>query len=170
MHPNNKFALAIYAVALAKYAYNTGEEGRITSEQLAENANTHPVVVRRLLAPLREAGLLTSHSGPGGGWQLSRPASEITLLDIYRSLEQEPVFAVPDAPAGVNCPLGEGFPTVLTACFREAEEAMEARLDQVTVADIVTTIPLLKHHCQKFGKEDGAVFMSGFLQERAVER
>jgi Rrf2 family protein len=170
MQPNNRFALAIYAVALAKLAYGTGEDGRITSEQLAENANTHPVVVRRLLAPLRDAGLLTSHSGPGGGWRLSRPAAEITLLDIYRALEHEPMFAVPEPPAGANCPLGDFFPTVLSACFREAEEAMENRLNQVTVADIVTSIPLLEHHCQLYGKDDSAGFMSEFLQERAAVR
>jgi Rrf2 family protein len=157
MHPNTRFALAIYAVALAKVAYGTAEGQTVTSEQLAEGANKNPVVVRRLLGPLRDAGLLTSQPGPGGGWRLSRPAAEITLKDIYRALENEPLFAIPERSLNSGCPLGDGFPNVLGACFREAEEAMEAHLARVTVADIVESVPLLEQHCKKYREEDRSI-------------
>lgn len=153
MHPNTRFALAIYAVALAKVAHSTVAGCTVTSEQLAEGANKNPVVVRRLLGPLRDAGLLTSQSGPGGGWKLSRPAAEITLRDIYRALEIEPLFAMPEQSPNSECPLGDGFPAVLTACFREAEEAMEDRLARVSVADLIESIARYERHgCHDKGK------------------
>lgn len=166
MYPNTRFALAIYAVALAKVAHSTVEGRTVTSEQLAEGANKNPVVVRRLLGPLRAAGLLTSQSGPGGGWRLSRPAAEITLGDIYRALEIEPLFAMPERPFDAGCPLGEGFPAVLMACFREAEEALEARLARVTVADLVESVPLLEAHCRMYGREERHFAIDEFLQAR----
>lgn len=163
MHPNRKFALAIYAVALARVAHETAGGRNITSERLAESANTHPVVVRRLLGPLRDAGLLTSQPGPGGGWQLSRPASEITLRDIYRALDMEPLFAVPVMPPGVECPLGTGFLTLLMGCFHDAEEAMEATLARVTVADIVASTPAADACCQSHIEAHGEFDLRAFL-------
>ncbi len=164
MHPNTRFALAIYAVALAKVAHGTSEGRTVTSEQLAEGTHKNPVVVRRLLGPLRDAGLLTSHSGPGGGWRLSRPAAEITLCDIYRALEIEPLFAMPEQSPDSECPLGKGFPAVLMACFRDAEEAMEARLAQVSVADIVESVALLTERECRHSDIDSAYAIKEFMQ------
>lgn len=156
MHSNSKFALAIYAVTLARVAHETATGRNVTSEQLAESVNTHPVVVRRVLGPLRDAGLLTSTPGPGGGWQLSRPPAEISLRDIYLALETEPIFSVPAKPPGFECPLGDGFPALLTACFREAEAAMETTLARVSVADIVASVPLIDKWCRAHGETEGA--------------
>ena len=52
-----------------------------TSEEIAMMLGTNATVVRRTLAGLREAGLLTSTKGHGGGWSLARPLSEMSLLD-----------------------------------------------------------------------------------------
>jgi Rrf2 family protein len=168
MHPNTKFALAIYAVALAKVAQSTAGGRTVTSEQLAEGANKNPVVVRRLLGPLRDAGLLTSQPGPGGGWRLSRPAAEITLCDIYRALEMEPLFAMPEQSPDTECPLGKQFPNVLMACFREAEQAMEARLAGVTVADIVDSVSLVEGRSCETEEEAKGFVIREYL--RANER
>ena len=42
-------------------------EGPVTSESLAMAMQTHPVVVRRVMAGLREAGFVSSAKGHGGG-------------------------------------------------------------------------------------------------------
>lgn len=43
----------------------------MTSEELAACLHTNPVVVRRTMAGLREAGLVTSGRGHGGGGRLA---------------------------------------------------------------------------------------------------
>ena len=48
-----------------------------TSEVLAAHCQTHPVVVRRSLAGLREAGIVASVKGHGGGWTLARPPATV---------------------------------------------------------------------------------------------
>ena len=58
-----------------------------TSESLAQAMHTNPVVVRRLMAGLRQAGFVSSAKGHGGGWVLSCPLSAVTLADPALGLE-----------------------------------------------------------------------------------
>ena len=54
-------------------------EHALTSEQLATFIHTNPVVVRRTIAGLRDAGIVTSSRGHGGGWLLG---ARMTQADI----------------------------------------------------------------------------------------
>ena len=48
--------------------------------------STNPVVLRRLLAGLREAGLVASAKGHGGGWMMAAPLERVTLHDVHLAL------------------------------------------------------------------------------------
>ena len=111
----------------------------ITSERMAESVRAHPVHVRRVLGALREAGLVASQPGPGGGWRLTRSPEAITLRDIYRAVEHEPLFGLPKHRSQ-DCPVGRCLPGVLATCFADAEAALEERLAQVTVADVIGAV------------------------------
>jgi Rrf2 family transcriptional repressor of oqxAB len=58
----------------------------LSSSQLAESLGANPSFVRKLLVPLVQSKLLRSQMGKAGGVRLARPASEITLRDIYRAV------------------------------------------------------------------------------------
>ena len=139
MHSNSRFAVAIHVLALAKVAMDEAMGVAITSERMAESVRAHPVHVRRVLGALREAELVTSQPGPGGGWRLTRSPEEITLRDIYRAVEHEPLFGLPKHP-GQDCPMSQCLPGILANCFQEAEAAMEERLAQVTIADVIGAV------------------------------
>ena len=117
---NQRFAVAVHVLALARVAKEEAAGSAITSERLAESVGAHPVHVRRVLGTLREAGLVTSQSGPGGGWRLTRAPEDINLCDIYRAVDHDPLFALPAPPPGqsVDCRVGQCMPAVLTTCFR----------------------------------------------------
>ncbi len=73
----------------------SGEEP-LKSEQVAESVNTNPVVIRRMLMELAEAGLVVSQTGSLGGSRLANDPAKTTLLDVYQALECERrVFASP---------------------------------------------------------------------------
>lgn len=137
MLSNTRFAVAIHVLALARGGHEASDGCPVTSEHLAELVNTNPVVVRRILGPLREAGLVRSQPGPGGGWRLTRPPAEITLRDVYRAIEADRSFAAPERMAASECPVGRCLSGVLTTCYQAAEEALEAKLAQVTLADVM---------------------------------
>lgn len=45
--------------------------------------------LEQLATKLRSAGLITSVRGPGGGYKLSRPLSDITVGDIFTAIGTE---------------------------------------------------------------------------------
>lgn len=140
MQSNSRFAVAIHVLALARVALEEENGVAITSERMAESVKAHPVHVRRVLGGLREAGLVTSQPGPGGGWRLTRPPETISLCDIYRAVEHEPLFALPKPSQEGECTVGQCLPAILTTCFQDAEAAIEERLGRLTLADIIGAV------------------------------
>jgi DNA-binding IscR family transcriptional regulator len=74
-------------------------DGPATSETLAATLQTNPVVLRRLMAGLRQAGFVASAKGHGGGWVLSCPLDRLTLGDVHAALGAPPLMAMTHRPA-----------------------------------------------------------------------
>ncbi|QFG24629.1 Rrf2 family transcriptional regulator [Actinomadura sp. WMMB 499] len=112
------------------------EDTPMTSAEIADSLASNPVLVRRVLGALRDAGIVWSAEGRGGGWRLARPAREITLLDAYTAVEEGPVLARHSHPPSDACAVGRHMMSLLETEFREAERALEERLDRTTIADL----------------------------------
>ena len=63
------------------------DRGPVQSFQIAERQEIPKQYLDQLLLMLKKAGLIESSRGRQGGYQLARPASEITLFDIVTALE-----------------------------------------------------------------------------------
>jgi Rrf2 family protein len=111
--------------------------GVTTSEQIATSVGTNPVVIRRLFAGLRDAGLVESRRGAGAGWTLTRPIETITLADVYAAVEDTPIVALHSAPPNERCPVGHGIRSALTPVYDGLEGAVRAQLARTTVADVL---------------------------------
>jgi Rrf2 family protein len=111
-------------------------DGRATSENIAEMLNTNPVVVRRTMAGLRDHGYVQSEKGHGGGWLLSRPLDQITVLDIYLALGKPPLFAIGSADDHPHCSIEQTVNHAIDATLRDAETALLTRFSQITLADL----------------------------------
>ena len=163
MQANSRFAVAIHVLALARVARAGALGLPVTSEQMAESVNTNPVVIRRILGALREAGLVASQPGPGGGWRLLRRPDDISLRDVYRAVEAEPLFALPRREPNAGCAIGKQLPAVLEGWFRAAEAALEDRLGQVTLADVIASV-LASGACP-VNRADSPKTRAGFVEE-----
>ncbi|WP_321885236.1 Rrf2 family transcriptional regulator [Paraburkholderia bannensis] len=109
-------------------------EGPLTSETLAEMLGTNPVVVRRLFGGLRDCGYVQSEKGHGGGWVLSAPLEEITLLDVYRAVGEPPLFSDLVSEDHPECQVERAVNAHLSGALKEAEDALLARFGRVTLA------------------------------------
>ena len=138
MNANSRFAFANHILTLLACA----EHEPITSAFIASSVNTNPVVIRRLLGCLREAGLVTSQPGTGGGWRLLRAPAAISLREVYRAVDDEPLFALHHRAPNSDCPVGRSIQQALTGVFREAEFALERKLADLTIADVVRGVEL----------------------------
>jgi Rrf2 family protein len=113
------------------------EDRSLTSAEIADSLASNPVLVRRILGSLRDAGLVWSTEGRGGGWKLARPAREITLYDAYTAVEAGPILSRHPHPPSEACDVGRHMQAVLEGEFRDAEQAMKERLGRTTIAHLV---------------------------------
>lgn len=109
-------------------------EGPATSESLAAAMQTNPVVLRRLMGGLRDAGFVMSAKGHGGGWVLSCDMEGITLGDVYQALGAPPLVSLgfrEDRPA---CLVAQAVNDALAGAAQEAEALLLKRFGAVTLA------------------------------------
>ncbi len=130
--------LAVATHILATLALARGAVVR--SETLARSANTNPTFVRRLLGSLADAGLTTSQMGQGGGALLARSPEKITLLDVYRAVEEPTFFALHHDGPNQACPIGKNITAVLEEEFSGAASALEGSLAKTTIAKVAKKI------------------------------
>lgn len=131
MSNNSRFTMAIHILALLAL-----EDRSLTSKYIAGSVNTNPVVVRRILGLLHEAGLVITQLGAEGGATLAHRPQAIDLLTVYRATEPTGLFGLhPNAPNPL-CPCGRTIQPILLTVFTRAQTALEQVLAETTLADI----------------------------------
>ena len=129
-------ASAVHIMTFVAYA---GEDGT-TSEEIAKSLQTNPVVVRKLLKLLEREGLVSLRQGRSGGVGLRRPASAITLDQIYRAVESEhSVFAM-RSQVHEGCAVACTMKRTLGPIFDAANEAVEQALSKTRLSTLVRRV------------------------------
>ena len=78
-----------YAVtAMLDLSLNYGE-GAITLADISARQGISLSYLEQLFSKLRKNDLVSSTRGPGGGYRLSRPAEEITVLDVILAVDEK---------------------------------------------------------------------------------
>lgn len=131
MKRNSRLSLALHTLS-----HMAGDPDRLrTSSDIAEHAGTNPVVVRRVLGKLREAGLLTSEKGHAGGWRLARLPRDISLADVYLALDERMVAA--DESSEVSaCSVEHALHKKVSGVLEEIEESLVKRLAETSIAQV----------------------------------
>ena len=127
------------SIALHALVHLDAQPGKaLTSTALSTCLMTNPVVVRRILGELREAAIVDASKGPNGGWTLSRPATEITLRDVYSALGERMLVRTESDPGDATCPIVRSVDRVMHDFLDDAEALLAARLQRVRVSDLAT--------------------------------
>lgn len=135
MAANSQFSIAVHVLAmLAK------SDERVKSEYLARSVNTNPVVIRRLLCSLHQAGLVVSQTGACGGTCLVKKPEEISLLEIFRAVSTGEVFSLHPNTPNQNCPVGKNIKRVLGELQEEVDRAIEQKLERHTLRDVIESV------------------------------
>ena len=131
MKRNSRLSLALHTLS-----HMAGEPDRMrTSSDIADHAGTNPVVVRRVLGKLREAGLLTSEKGNAGGWRLARKPQDISLADVYLALDERLVASdeTSDAPA---CSVEHALHKRVSGVLEEIEQSLVQKLGETSISEM----------------------------------
>lgn len=134
MQISSRFTVALHIFTCVD---TFGDKYKITSDFLAESINTNPVIIRKILTQLKNAGLITVARGTGGITP-TRPLREITFYDVYEAiepLENGDLFNFHASP-NPNCPVGRNIHTLLDDKLKAIQFAMENEMKKYTVDDL----------------------------------
>ena len=137
MQISSRFSVGVHVLTLLA-ANPQGE--LLTSDRLAGSVNTNPVVIRRILGQLKQAGLVEVRAAVGGT-HLRRDSASITLLDVYRAVEatDEHLFSMHEQP-NPDCLVGRNIQGALDGTLRRAQAALEQELDATTIAQVMARV------------------------------
>ena len=138
MQISSRFTIAIHMLACMDVFQ---DEYKITSDFLANSINVNPVIIRKILSQLKDAGLIEVKRGPGGA-AIAKPLDEITFFDVYQSvdcIEENTLFHFHENP-NPDCPVGKNIHRVLDDKLLRIQAAMEQELKSITLADMDTEL------------------------------
>jgi Rrf2 family protein len=113
------------------------DERKVTSDFLAGSINTNPVIIRKILTQLKNAGLIHVARGTGG-IELTRDLSEITFYDVYKAIgavENGDLFHFHESP-NPDCPVGRNIHALLDDKLKAIQNAMEDELRKYNLRDL----------------------------------
>ena len=135
---NTRFAVAVHVLTYLASCAAAGRTTPVSSEELSGSTAVNPVHVRKVLGPLRTAGLVRSRPGAHGGWELAADPEVVNLAQVWRVLQgDDPVLGI----HGPNpaCAVGANIQGVLTDLDRRVARAVLAELEAITLADILSS-------------------------------
>ena len=113
------------------------DEYKITSEFLAGSINTNPVIIRKILTQLKNAGLITVARGTGG-ISPTRSLKDISFYDVYQAIEpveNGDLFNFHSSP-NPQCPVGKNIHALLDDKLKAIQLAMENEMKKYTLDDL----------------------------------
>lgn len=125
-------------IMLAEPAPSKISPAMMQIKEISEREQISSKFLEQILLALKNAGLLHSKMGIGGGYYLARPASEITLGQIFRVLDGPvaPIRCVSQmAYESCGCPDEETCG--LRLVMGDVRKAIADILDNTSLADVI---------------------------------
>ena len=134
MQISSRFTIALHIFTCVETFKN---DYKITSDFLAGSINTNPVIIRKILTQLKNAGLITVARGTGG-ISPTRPLKEISFYDAYQAIEpveNGDLFNFHSSP-NPQCPVGKNIHALLDDKLKTIQLAMENEMKKYTLDDL----------------------------------
>ena len=132
----------LFCVAVHALIYLDKRGCQLSSEELAANICTNPARVRKVMARLKRAGLVTTRTGNDGGYQLTADPAEVTLARVADALEVR--FVEPPWHSGggadCGCMVASGMAGVMDNLFENLERRCRDQLAGIRLADLETQL------------------------------
>ncbi|MCB1210836.1 MAG: Rrf2 family transcriptional regulator [Verrucomicrobiales bacterium] len=108
-------------------------------QDLAANENIPLKFLEQILLVLKNAGLLRSKRGVGGGYQMQRPANDVPLREIVEAIDGpfDPIGCVQGSRPGKSCECGIAGGCGLGRTMSELRDMVQTWLTETTVAHII---------------------------------
>lgn len=113
--------------------------GRLTTAAIASREGISEKMLERIAAKLKREGIVRACRGIGGGYELARPAEEITVAEILHMMET-PYLPLHCSGGEEGCEIG-GLDCRFYRLFGQIDSAISSVTEHVSIADLVRDLP-----------------------------
>jgi Rrf2 family protein len=146
-----EFAVAVHALV---YLRKRGET--LDSEALARNVCTNPARVRKVMAKLKQAGLVEAKAGAEGGYRFMLDPAAVTLRRVADALQEVPVAAGwRSGDPSMDCMVASGMAAAMDRVYDELNRACLDRLSSISLSDVEAQLGLHGPCARKVQDENG---------------
>ncbi len=110
------------------------QSGPITLSEISQRQGISLSYLEQLFARLRKNGLVLSTRGPGGGYRLSRGATEIAVVEVITAVDE--YVDVMKCSGKGDCGEGEG-PCLTHELWEELSRKIHEFLASISLGDLV---------------------------------
>lgn len=121
-------------------------EGPMTSKALGQCLGANPVVVRRTMGLLRDAGFVRSERGHAGGWRIAVDLETVSLRALHDALGGPAIHALGHRHETPSCLVEQAVNAALGQAMAEAEALLLDRFAKITLADLARDFA--RHHAE----------------------
>lgn len=147
MRKDNRLSLVLHALL-----HMAEQEEPMTSDALGVCLDANPVVVRRTMGLLREAGFVRAGKGHAGGWSLAVDLAKIDLRQLYEALGEPAILAIGNRSDTTDCLVEQTVNAALGGTFSEIQSLLLARFGAITLADLRDDFSR-RHAARRAGQE-----------------
>lgn len=105
----------------------------ITAEEIGHLQDIPHGFLQAILADMRRSGVVISQRGQAGGWRLARPATDVTVADVIRSVEGPLVSVYGLRPEAVTY---NQSASMLQHVWIAARSSLREVFESVTIQDL----------------------------------
>ncbi|TWR31663.1 Rrf2 family transcriptional regulator [Mucilaginibacter pallidiroseus] len=128
---SGRFQIAIHILTLLDKA-----DGKLLSSQfIAGSLNANPALVRKELSNLNKFGFVNSREGQGGGYSLGKRAADITLADVFRTVQTGSVLGSTKNQPNPACSVGKQINQNISKFYDEIDNVVIGTLANTTLAN-----------------------------------
>lgn len=128
---NTRFSTTIHILTLLA----AQPDEWLSSEYIAGSITVNPVIVRKELSILNDAGLVISKKGKDGGVQLGKDSDKILLSEIYLAVKSSEVLGRKNQHPNPACPIGNQINDKLEILFSEVDQQVISYLSKKTLSE-----------------------------------
>jgi len=140
MRRDSRLSVALHALL------HMADAGLLTSEQMAAQGDTNPVVIRRTMAGLRSAGIVRSEKGHGGGWSLAKKLEDVSLYDVYEALGEPAIFAIGNRTESPGFVVEKAVNRTLGEALESAQAQLVAQLRELKISELEKEVNRARRH------------------------
>jgi len=120
-------------ICLTNMALSYGKKEVIPLPEIVSEEHYPLPFIEKVFHVLREAGIVNSHPGNGGGYSLARPPQEITLRQIVDALEGATFDVFCDAPQRENIVCNHLCLCGMKPVWKRTKEMLDQYYESITL-------------------------------------